>query len=170
MQLLPAHTHPCSTCPWLTANHGKPHPHKWFSKANRRRLWKGTRNGESMSCHRTDPDNEVPDGHRAVPEGTDVHECTGLLILQQREAVRFQAACEVADAEGKSDGLRRYCKANPGGLLRGGILALVERAMFHGTVFGGVAMPGLDLNEPVSHDDLAPWSPEIEGKSSCSTS
>lgn len=157
MTLESATNQPCSACPWLTVNHGKPHPHKWYTLANRRRLWKGTRDGESMSCHPTDPNNEVPEGTKPVPEGTATRECAGLLILQQREVMRFQAACKEADAAGKKDGLQRYRKAHPGGLLRGGILAVVERAMFGGTVLGGLKMAKPDLNLPVSHDDLKPW-------------
>lgn len=153
---------PCATCPWLTANHGKPHPHKWYSLANRRRLWKGTRDGEKMSCHPTDPDNEVPEGASPVPKEAKTRECAGLLILQQREAMRFQVACKEADAEKKHDGLKRYRKAHPGGLLRSGVRVIVERSMFSGTVLGGLKMAKPDLNALVSHDDLTPWT---EGKS-----
>ncbi len=52
---------PCSSCPWLIANHGRPHPDGWNTKRNRDRLWAKLRTGDSMSCHKTDVSNPVPD-------------------------------------------------------------------------------------------------------------
>lgn len=135
--------HPCSSCPWLIANHGKPHPHGWYTKANRERLWAKLRRGDSMSCHPTDPDNPVPEGHRAAPEDSIVKECTGALVLQQREVMNFQAA--------KDRGA--YRKQHPRGMTLLGLAAVIERVMFGG-LMGSLKMTKPDLNEPVGHDGL----------------
>lgn len=42
-----------------------------------------------MSCHPTDPNNAVPDGHKAAPEENEPTECAGLLLLVQRELRAF---------------------------------------------------------------------------------
>lgn len=152
-KVAPANPRPCSECPWRTDNHGKPHPDGWFTKRNRDRLWAKLRRGDSMSCHKTDPSNPVPEGVDPVKAGTTVHECTGALILQQREMMNFQAC--------KS--LPTYKAQHPKGMTRTGLLVLVERSMFGGVpvLGGGVAMARPNLNEPVSHDGLN-WTPPTE--------
>lgn len=148
-----ANPKPCAHCPWRTANHGKRHPDGWYTTANRRRLWAKLRTGDSMSCHPTDPNNPVPEGVKPVPEGTEVYECTGALILQQREAVRFQAICEMGG------GFSDYRKQWPMGLTRTGLLVVVQRFMFRGTRLAGVPMSTPSLNEPVGHPPLGEWRP-----------
>lgn len=83
---------PCANCPWRKSNQGKPHPHGWYTVQNLRRLWKGLRTGEApgMTCHPTDPNNEVPEGCRAAPEGAEAKECAGALLLVQKELNIFQ--------------------------------------------------------------------------------
>ena len=78
--------HPCAACPWLTANHRRPHPDGWYSDANRRRLWSGLRTGDApgMTCHPTDPNNQ-PVGDHVV-----TRECTGAWLLVAREATAFE--------------------------------------------------------------------------------
>jgi hypothetical protein len=142
---------PCAACPWRTTNHGRPHPDGWYTATNRRRLWNRLRRGEAMSCHPTDPRNPVPAGHRPAPAHAVTRECTGALILQQRELLYFQDECG-AD-------LRAYRRRHPMGLLRDGLLTLVERALFSGTSIGGVTMTRPDLNQPVSHPPLGAWQP-----------
>src|SRR5690349_7362984 len=122
-----AATKACSQCPWRLSNFGKPHPHKWYSRSNLKRLWTGLRNGVSMSCHPTDPDNEVPEGGRPVPEGTATLECAGAQILQQREWMKFQACARQEGVTGK--GFPRYKKAYPGGMTLNGLRAIAERAL-----------------------------------------
>ena len=82
-----AMTSPCAACPWRKSNQGKPHPHGWYTKKNLERLWAGLRSGEApgMTCHPTDLNNEVPEGHRAPPETVEAKECAGALILVIRE-------------------------------------------------------------------------------------
>lgn len=149
----PACPAPCNSCPWLTANHGKPHPDGWYTARNRARLWAGLRRGEAMSCHKTDPANPVPEGCTPVPEGTTVHECTGGLILQQREVMKVSAV----------GGPRPYRKAHKAGLTVPGILRVVERIMFGGVpVIGGLPVTKPDLNAEVSHPPLGDWSAVAE--------
>lgn len=148
-----ANPHPCVHCPWRTANHGKRHPDGWYTAANRRRLWTKLRTGESMSCHPTDPGNPVPEGCRAVPEGTVTHECTGALILQQREVMRLQS---ITDTGGS---IRDYRRRWPLGMTVAGLAVIVSRHMFRGTPMAGIPMASPDLNEPVSHLPLGEWRP-----------
>lgn len=150
----PANPRPCSECPWRTENHGQPHPDGWFTKRNRDRLWAKLRRGESMSCHKTDPSNPVPTGVDPVKAGTTVHECTGALILQQRETMNYQA-CQ--------GHLPTYKATHPKGMTRIGLVTMVERTIFGGVPLlgAGVAMARPNLNEPVSHDGLN-WNPPTE--------
>lgn len=161
-RLHPAEMTPCAACPWRTENHGKPHPHGWYLRKNLRRLWRALRGGETMSCHPTDPDNEVPDGAPEPPDDFPTRECAGGLILKQREAMRFQRECERATAAGTNDAMRRYRAASPNGLTKGGLIDVVERATFGRA---GLARPMTmpDLNLPVSHPDLNPWNVDTEG-------
>ena len=88
----PPAEHPCAACPWLTANHRKAHPEGYYTDANRRRLWNGLRTGEApgMTCHPTDPRNQP------VKDDQRTRECTGALILMQREANAFEEAGSMA--------------------------------------------------------------------------
>lgn len=137
---------PCSTCPWRDENHGKLHLDGWYTKRNRKRLWAKLKLGEMMSCHKTDPSNPVPDGNEPVAEGTTPHECTGALILQQRELMLFQHGC--ADGQKAAETFKRYKEAG-GTMTRFGLASLVERALFGGKL-GGLAMARPNLNEKVS--------------------
>lgn len=151
---------PCAACPWRTSNHGRPHPDGWYTKMNRDRLWKLLRAGQSMTCHPTDPDNPVPEGHACVPNGAQTLTCAGALVLQQRELMRFQAVTTKVDAgllRGRSFTL--YRKLHPFGLTLDGLRTLVEAALFGG-IFGGVKMSRPDLRAEVGHDGLLPWSAE----------
>lgn len=58
--------HACSACPWRLANQGKRHPDGWYAKANLSRLWSRLRRGEAMSCHPSDPNNEVSEKAQAL--------------------------------------------------------------------------------------------------------
>lgn len=143
---------PCSACPWRASNHGKRHPDGWYTKANLRRLWAGLRRGERMTCHPTDPANPVPDGARPVPDGTATRECTGALVLVQRELQRVQ---DVFAADGS---LADYRRAHPRGLTNDGVMVHVANLV---AVFpGDLPMAKPDLNDDdVSHPDLVPWEP-----------
>lgn len=83
----------CKTCPFLTANHGKPNPEgveilraengegltDWYSEENLRRLWmNGLRHGEGMICHSTDP-TASSYGGKDARKGVQ-KPCTGSLI------------------------------------------------------------------------------------------
>jgi hypothetical protein len=158
---------PCKACPWRTANHGKPHPDGWYTQRNRDRLWAGMRRGEMMSCHPTDPNNEVTDaaqarGYRPAPEHSETRECAGAQVLAQREV---QIINDMAEAG--TLGTRRfsgYRTARPRGLTVDGIAVMIERAMFRGAL-GTRRLLRVDLNAPVSVGrDVLPWTPRAGGE------
>jgi hypothetical protein len=99
-----------------------------------------------MSCHKTDPNNPVPEGVAPVPHDTVIHECTGALILQQRELMLFQEHAEAARVESAKDGFKRY-KAAGGTMTLYGLRSLVNRVMFG--ALGGMPMSRPDLSQPV---------------------
>jgi hypothetical protein len=72
----------CETCPWLTKNHGRKHPAKWYTTTNLRRLWTGLRTGNApgMTCHSSDPRSNEYGGKGDIKPGK-VHECGGALNL-----------------------------------------------------------------------------------------
>lgn len=149
----PANPHPCSACPWRLENHGKPHPGGWFTKANRNRLWAQLRKGERMTCHPTDPTNPLPPGFDPLPEGVVTHECTGALILQQRELMRFQGIASVTPKGAIAAYRRSVAKA----MTRDGLAEIVARAA--GLNPFAARMPLPNLHQEVGHDGLT-WPPE----------
>jgi len=136
----------CSACPWRKSNQGKPHPHNWYAQSNLDRLWRGLRTGEApgMSCHPTDARNEVPDGHRAAPDGSIMHECAGSLLLVQRELTEAQRV-----------GVESYPKRMPflskSGLRWWGL----ARVVFAGTPVGGPPMPVIDEDPDIYYAPIA---------------
>lgn len=156
----PSEAEPCRTCPWRLDNHGKRHPDGWYTQRNRDRLWSGLRNGSAMSCHPTDPDNEVSPaaqaaGHKPAPADSQVLECRGGIILQQRE-VHLLTVAHGGDQ-------RSYRAARPLGLTRAGIAAVVMRLLYGGVpLVGGRKMALPNLNAPVSHHRLPPWADVTE--------
>lgn len=137
---------PCQDCPWRKSNQGKPHSHGWYTIQNRRRLWAGLRTGEApgMTCHPTDPNNDVPDGHRTPPKGSQAKECAGALLLVQRELNRFQK-----DPKG-------YCKARGRrGLSKEGIAWWgFSRCALAGTPLGGDSMPMIKEDPDILFEGL----------------
>ena len=129
-------TKPCSNCPWRKSNQGKPHPHGWYSVKNLRRLWSGLRTSRApgMTCHPTDPNNDVPEGCRAAPEGSEAKECAGALLLVQRELGMLEK-----DLKGylKTRGRR--------GLTKEGVAWWgISRGALAGTMMGGDKMPRIE--------------------------
>ncbi len=156
--IYPASPLPCESCPWRTANQGKRHAGHWYTTANLKRLWAGLRRGVSMSCHPTDPRNPLPPDCAPLPEGVKTHECTGALILQQREFMVYQ------------DGFRRdvaaYRTARPLGMTLAGLRAIVERQVLGGVpLIGCVKMSHPDLGqEGVGHSPLDGWKQLLEAR------
>ena len=150
-EVKPANPLPCSACPWRRENQGKRHPGGWYSLKNLKRLWSGLRRGVAMSCHPTDPRNPVPEGMPTPNVGDATHECTGALILQQRELMLAQ--------ENFHSDTREYRKARPFGMPRAGFAQLVARALFGGTIaLPGQAMARPNLNErSVFYTVLGEW-------------
>lgn len=156
VEVRPACPKPCASCPWRIANQGsRPDPHKFYTKANLARLWRGLRNGARMSCHPTDPRMAEFAGYEALADREITHECAGALTIVQREFQKFQELV-LADPKGKT--LQQYRKRFPKGLTREGLVAVVERATFGGTMLDRVAMARPDLNDPeIGYDVLGAW-------------
>ena len=83
----------CASCPWLKSNHGKPHPAKWYSLANLRRLWNGLRTAKApgMVCHSTDPESADYGSTVKVKETSEKKECVGAVILIIKHCNEMQA-------------------------------------------------------------------------------
>lgn len=145
MARLPCAPKACVACPWRKANQGKPHPHGWYDQSNLDRLWRGLRTGEApgMTCHPTDTNNLVPEGHREPPESAVRHECTGALILVQREL--------------------RHVEVNPTGyprrfpfLSKSGVLWWAfSRCVLADTLLGADPMPALEDDPEIYYAPLA---------------
>lgn len=142
--VVPANPKACSACPWRLSNQGQPHPHNFYSKTNLKRLWKGLRRGERMSCHPSDPRMAEFTGYEDCAERAKTSECTGALILQQREFMLFQEIAK--DTPKGSSGLKAYAKQRPNGLTREAFIVLVDRAMF-AAVNQDVAMAKPNLSD-----------------------
>jgi hypothetical protein len=154
-----ANPEPCSACPWRLANQGTPHAGRWYGAKNLARLWSGLRRGERMTCHPTDP--RMRDLGLPVSEEAVTHECTGSLVLVQREIMAFQN-------EGHTD-VRSYARLHPRGLTRTGFFAIVSRALppFPGEI--PMARPNLN-NAAVGYPPLGVWTPIADEAPSTSTS
>lgn len=141
---------PCAACPWFLTNQGKRHPGGWYTKKNLARLWAKLRRGDGMTCHPTDPQNEVPEGLAKPSENATTYECAGAIILQQREVMWLQ----------RYDDYRDYRRNRPMGLLREGLAETVSRVMFGGINFGPMASKPTskpNLNAPVGYEPLGEW-------------
>lgn len=146
---------PCSACPWGAVHAGKRHTGGWYTKANRARLWRGLRRGESMSCHPTDPQVEISaraqeQGSRPAPDHAKLRECMGALILQQREFMYCQ--------EDYSGDVALYRRQRPFGLTKDGLRVLVARFVLGGTPLGGRELPRPNLNDTaIQYDAVGTW-------------
>lgn len=144
--IAPPADHPCAACPWLVDNHGRPHPDGWYTRANRRRLWGGLRQGEMMTCHPTDPDNPPPSNRldAQAPAGRPTRLCAGAWALIMVEV-------SLLDAELKRPGgtLVSYRRSRPHPpLTKDGAAAHIMRAFVR--MPDQPAMPlSMDFPEPV---------------------
>lgn len=122
----------CATCPWRTANQGKPHPAGWFRKSNLLRLWAGLRSGRApgMICHSTDPKNVEYGGDANVKPGHE-SECGGALYL----LIENMNAAGKGEPEPHQPPLTKRCKAQ-----------LLERHLFGGGL--SVEPPDGELSVP----------------------
>lgn len=139
----------CAHCPWRESNQGKRTPGHYYTAANLRRLWTGLRTGDApgMTCHPTDPNNPVPEGCPAVPEGTETKECTGSLLLVMRELKMIEKFGDVMPY------LRMRGRV---GLSKDGVVHWVlGRVKLGGTIMGsGAALPALDDDPGVQYKPL----------------
>lgn len=142
---------PCAACPWRVSNAGKQSPtvdgHKygWYDVRNQRRLWKGLKRAEVMTCHPTDHTMSQANG-KFISAGIQTRECTGAVILIQRELMTAQ-----------SRPVKLYRGARPFGMTKTGLRVLLERALFG--VITGTPLGRPDLNnEDVQCEVLGRWS------------
>lgn len=126
---------PCAACPWLTANHRRPHPQGYYTDANRRRLWNGLRTGRApgMTCHPTDPENQP------VKAAQRTRECAGAVILALRELAACEAGKDLAD----------YRRGRPLAMTRDGLLTTAMAPMPY-PMGRGLAGTTVDMAAPVS--------------------
>lgn len=145
-KVVPACPNACSFCPWRLSNQrSKPDPHKFYTLGNLARLWKGLRNGARMSCHPTDPRMAEFEGYEALAVRESTNECTGALIIVQREWMVFQNLALENPKSKKT--LQTYKKLRPNGMTREGLILIAERAMFGGTFLNPVAMARPNLGD-----------------------
>jgi hypothetical protein len=113
-----------------------------------------------MSCHPTDPTNPIPEGSRAVPDGTTTRLCAGAEVLVQREAQRANDVMKAhIDSGASGDAFTPYRKTHPKGLTKQGAFTVMMEIAYTGMP-GTVARTAVDLNAAdVSHPDLVPWEP-----------
>lgn len=157
-EVYPAAPRACSHCPWRISNQGKRSPDGWYTAANLRRLWTRLRNGDAMTCHPTDPENPLTEaqkaaGFREAKKGGKTRECTGYLILQQREAMAFQGCCamvEQGEADGETNAIKLYRRLRPKGLSKAGLVEVIfARGIMGGQPFvGGRKMAKPNLRDP----------------------
>lgn len=159
-EVRPANPKACADCPWRLSNHGGRHQHGFFTKRNLARLWAGLRRGERMSCHPTDSRMAEFEGYEQTGEREVTHECTGALIVVQREFMRYQEILEQHPEADAREVMRLYREQRPGGLTRDGLVQVLERAMFGGTALGGIVMARPNLNDcEVGYEPLGTWKP-----------
>lgn len=105
-----------------------------------------------MTCHPTDPrmNDMVGAADDEVREDATTHECTGSLVLVQRELMVLQKAFGSDPA--------RYARERRGGLTKAGMVEAVSRYFFGGSPRGGMAMSRPDLGDTeVDYGPLADW-------------
>jgi hypothetical protein len=98
-----------------------------------------------MSCHPTDPRMASFEGYEALADREVTNECTGALVIVQREFMVFQNICQ-ADPKSKTS-LQQYRKQRPNGMTRDGLIAIVERSIFGGSSLNPIAMSRPNLGD-----------------------
>jgi hypothetical protein len=161
-EFAPCNPKACAQCPWRIANHGRPHPHGFYRLSNLRRLWNGLRRGARMSCHPTDPTMAEFEGYERTAARAVTYECTGAVVLIQREMTRFQQLAKESVAAGDSPprGLQLYRAASgTRALTREGLAEHAWTMLTGGGLFGQKLKMGQpDLSDPeIGHPDLPPW-------------
>jgi hypothetical protein len=105
---------PCATCPFRTANLGKPNPpgwdekpvpegfdgHDWYAPKNLRRIWNGARReGATLQCHCTVEDHAPHVGKRAKPGHVAL--CSGAVYLVAQHVTLYTRIVEAASEAGR---------------------------------------------------------------------
>lgn len=88
----------CETCPWLTKNHGKPHPAGWYKIANIKRIWNGLRTGKApgVVCHASDKDQAEYGGTAKVKLTVEKRPCAGAVLAVGKHIEEINA-CKTKD-------------------------------------------------------------------------
>lgn len=108
-----AKSRPCATCPWRKSNWGRddtPHP-EYYDDFAREAIWSnsdgllfppgiGGRFGNSVICH-------VGYSQPGKPDADTSPECSGVLVLQQREVLRYHKYGDAALYPHNTHGLTR---------------------------------------------------------------
>jgi hypothetical protein len=139
---------PCPQCPWRTANQGKRHFGKFYTKVNLTRLWNQIRKGGGQqTCHLTDPSH--PDHVKAgAPESAEVRECPGSVVLVIRE-LELMATMGNEPGNITPEALDEYGRRRKKGLSKMGIMYwLVSRVQMGGQpIFGGPKLPEVNTED-----------------------
>ena len=145
----------CAACPWRVSNKGKPSPvvdnqaYGWYTQANLRRLWQGVKRGEIMTCHPTDHTMRQANG-KFIDQDVQTRECTGSVILQQREMQTLQDV---------SHHIKVYRQTRRFGLTRIGIETIITRLLYARVPLADVVPMGKpNLNDSdVQYAPLGEW-------------
>lgn len=106
-----------------------------------------------MTCHLTDHNNPVPEGAKPVSEAVQTVECSGALLIVQRELLLYERLIVKHDTEAT----RVYRALRPRGLtVRGAFFWAASRAVFAGTPLGGQPMPKIEDDPEVGYPDALP--------------
>jgi len=147
---------PCASCPWLRHNHGQaPDPHKFYTPANARRLWRGIAAGTPMTCHPTDPRMNEWDGFTVTPGHTRL--CIGALALVKRSLDAFERAAVHVDQEGRGRALTLYRQGVGARMTRGGLASWAWSIM---TANSPIGVPVPRVLEGIE-DVGVPWDDDV---------
>lgn len=138
----------CKGCPWRTENHNRPpfqelpkgFVHEpgdqvyldWYGPDNRRRLWEGLREGETMSCHATDS--------RMWEKLTQksVQPCLGQMYLVSTELQLFEEVLKTNESLSAAKKYKLYRDRSKNPMTQMGLYRWAEKITFP-AIFGGVA-------------------------------
>ena len=155
----------CESCPWLTKNHGKPHPAGWYKIANLKRLWNGLRSGRApgMVCHSSDPKSIDYGSTSKVKDTVKPRDCAGALLVIGKHLQEVNADFEKGDKK-----LVAYKAKYKFPLTKGGIQGWLGEYLFGR--FGNIEDRSKEVSLPWEKTDASGQAPEPSGTPSPSSS